>query len=170
MGSAAFDDEDLLGPAPVSAASQTVAEADLARLWGVTARRVRELATDGVIERAAPGRFYLEDSTRRYCEMLRKSAGGGRAAADPDLKAERLREIRERADKLAAQNARLRGELVPARDVEREWASVLRAVRAAMLATPSRVQTRLPHLTAHDVSEIDHEIRAALQEASDDQL
>jgi phage terminase Nu1 subunit (DNA packaging protein) len=33
-----------------------------------------------------------------------------------------------------------------------------------MLAVPSRVQQRLPHLTAHDVAEIDAEVRAALIE------
>jgi phage terminase Nu1 subunit (DNA packaging protein) len=33
-----------------------------------------------------------------------------------------------------------------------------------MLAVPSRVSQRLPHLLAHDLSEIDLEIRAALAE------
>jgi phage terminase Nu1 subunit (DNA packaging protein) len=35
-------------------------------------------------------------------------------------------------------------------------------VRAGLLAVPSRVAARLPHLTAHDILEIDREIRAAL--------
>jgi phage terminase Nu1 subunit (DNA packaging protein) len=39
---------------------------------------------------------------------------------------------------------------------------VLRAVRAGMLAVPSRCAARLPHLNVHDVSGIDTEIRAAL--------
>jgi hypothetical protein len=33
-----------------------------------------------------------------------------------------------------------------------------------MLAVPSRAAQRLPHLTAHDVAEIDVEVRAALTE------
>ena len=33
-----------------------------------------------------------------------------------------------------------------------------------LLAVPSRVQQRLPHLTAHDVSELDREIRDVLAE------
>jgi len=37
-------------------------------------------------------------------------------------------------------------------------------VRAGMLAVPSRCAQRLPGLTAHDVSEIDREVRAALTE------
>jgi hypothetical protein len=39
--------------------------------------------------------------------------------------------------------------------------SLLRTVRAGMLAVPSRVSQRLPGFTAHDVSEIDQDIRAA---------
>jgi len=41
---------------------------------------------------------------------------------------------------------------------------VLRTVRAGMLSVPSRAAQRLPHLSAHDVSEIDLEVRAALTE------
>ncbi len=54
--------------------------------------------------------------------------------------------------------AKMRGELVEAAAVEAEWAGVLRTVRAGMLAVPSRVAARLPHLTAHDLAEIDAEI------------
>lgn len=39
--------------------------------------------------------------------------------------------------------------------VEREWSDVLRQVRAGMLAVPSRVAARLPHLTPQDIREID---------------
>ena len=41
---------------------------------------------------------------------------------------------------------------------------MLRTVRAGMLAVPSRAQQQLPHLTPHDVAQIDSEIRAALIE------
>jgi phage terminase Nu1 subunit (DNA packaging protein) len=44
---------------------------------------------------------------------------------------------------------------------------VLRAVRGGMLAVPSRCAARLPHLSAHDVTEIDSEVRAALTELCD---
>jgi hypothetical protein len=51
--------------------------------------------------------------------------------------------------------AKLCGELVPASEVEAEWASE---------CAPSRCAAPLPGLTAHDVSEIDQEIREALGE------
>ena len=56
-----------------------------------------------------------------------------------------------------------RGDMVRAADVEREWANVLRDVRSTMLAVPSRVESKLAHLSAHDVAEIDSEIKAALE-------
>ena len=59
---------------------------------------------------------------------------------------------------------RASGELVEASAVEPEWSGVLWAVRVGMLAVPSRVAQRLPHLTAHDVSEVDAEVRAVLNE------
>jgi terminase small subunit / prophage DNA-packing protein len=54
--------------------------------------------------------------------------------------------------------------LLDAAEVENEWSGVLRTVRAGMLAVPSRVAQRLPHLTAHDVAEIDAEVREVLTE------
>lgn len=41
---------------------------------------------------------------------------------------------------------------------------MLRTVRAGMLAVSSRVAARLPHLSKHDVAEIDQEIRIVLTE------
>jgi phage terminase Nu1 subunit (DNA packaging protein) len=54
--------------------------------------------------------------------------------------------------------------LVEVAEVEAAWSGALRTIRAGMLAVPSRVAARLPHLTTHDVSEIDNEVRAALTE------
>jgi hypothetical protein len=39
---------------------------------------------------------------------------------------------------------------------------MLRLIRSAVLTARSRVAERLPHLTAHDLAEIDAEFRAAL--------
>ena len=54
--------------------------------------------------------------------------------------------------------------MLPAADVEAGLAPEYRAVRAGLLAVPSRCAGRLPHLTPHDVAEIDAEVRAALTE------
>ena len=77
-----------------------------------------------------------------------------RASALAQVSNERARLARAQAELAEAKLARQRGALLEADAVEREWADVLRTVRAGMLAVPSRVAQRLPHLTAHDVAEI----------------
>lgn len=133
----------------------------LADLLGLTANRVNTLVREGHIPRAGKGRFDRREAVRSYCEHIRKQASG-RSAANPELTEQRTRLASEQADKAEMQNAIARRELIPAVDVEREWSSVLRDVRAAMMAVPSRLQQRLWHLTTHDVTTIDREIRDAL--------
>ncbi len=137
----------------------------IARWFGVTEKSVRELAKAGILVRAGRGQYRLEESARRYCEHIRRTASqrGGEASL-ATLWDERIRIAKEQADALALKNAAARGEMLDAGDVEAEWSGVLRTVRARMLAVPSRAGARLPHLTAHDIAEIDAEVRAVLTE------
>ncbi len=149
---------------------ETVKASELAAILGVTPPTISHLASAGRIVKRGR-RYALAESIRAYCDHLRSPAArAGRPAdapADP-LKAERIRQAKESADKLALQNAAARAELLPSAEVEREWTDILRLVRTGMLALPSRLSGRLGHLTAHDLSEIDHEIRAVLTEAAAD--
>jgi phage terminase Nu1 subunit (DNA packaging protein) len=90
-----------------------------------------------------------------------------RGATDPELRAAKVRLAKEQGDKLELANAIARREFLPASEVADGWASILRNVRAAFLALPSRLQQRLPHLTAHDVRTVDSEIRDTLGELAD---
>ena len=67
---------------------------------------------------------------------------------------------------MALKNEALRGSMVAAADVEREWSDVLRTLRGYILALPTRMQQILPQLTNTDVSKIDEEIRTVLVEIS----
>lgn len=163
---------DLLGDLPADPPAEPIPaiadESQMARLLGVTANRVRTLTRDGLLVKAAPGRWDVRASLTRYLERLRiiaaragaPAAGGGDADA---LRAERLRLTRAQADKEETRVQRERGELVPATDVEREWGNLLRDVRNALLAVPSRFSSLTPHLTPTDVENLDREIRAALE-------
>lgn len=68
------------------------------------------------------------------------------------------------------QNAASRRELLPAKAVVDEWASVLRMVQSRILASPSRIQQQLGYLSAHDVAVIDRELRDVLEELSNNGL
>jgi terminase small subunit / prophage DNA-packing protein len=142
---------------------------ELGALVGISARSIRDLAAAGTIPKAAErGRYPTGPALKAYALHLREAAAArGSGEALPALTSERMREARERADHLALKNAAMRGEMVPALEVERTWTGALRELRARFLAVPARVRQRLPHLTRTDVAALEREIRDALQEAAD---
>ncbi|WP_192931196.1 terminase small subunit [Gemmobacter serpentinus] len=168
-----YDDlDDLLGGSgpqkPDSALPLELDERGMAALTRLSLPQVRTKAREGLFVRSGRGRYDVAESIGRYIEQLRSvaSRSGGRPAAGgdtDDLRAEKLRLTRAQADKEEARVARERGELVPADAVSREWAGILRDLRNALLAVPSRCGAGLPHLTSTDIATLDREIRTALE-------
>ena len=152
--------------APAKPSDALISATDLADLFDLTPRRVGQLVDMGIIHKSG-GRFDRRDCTRAYAACLRNQSQRGVAVND-ELKAEKIRQAREAADKLAIQNAASRGEMVAASAVESAWSNVLREVRSMLLAVPSRCGASLPHLTTHDVRAIDGEIKSALRGLADD--
>ncbi|MBC7147304.1 MAG: hypothetical protein H5U24_18175 [Thioclava marina] len=142
---------------------------------GITANRVHALSRDGVIPRDQPGTaslgrkgvtsFPLRAAIRAYCDHARAGATGRRA--DAELSAEKLRLAREQADKIAFANARARGELLDAREVASAWRGVVVDLRAALLAVPGRVATRLG-MSREEAATLDSEIRTAMEALAHD--
>lgn len=149
-----------------------VHEAELAGLLGLNRQRVGELVRNGVLKRTGRARFDLHDAVGAYCANLREKAGrlgnpSGKSPANAKLNAEKVRLTAAQADERELKLAAARRELLPAKEVQREWAEILGTIRAGLLAVPSRVGVRLGHLTAHDLSEIDAEIRDVLAELAE---
>ncbi len=136
---------------------------------GVSDRTISDYVKKGIVARSGPGKFMLRASIKAVASHLRELSAQ-RGASSAGLTAQRERIAREQADKLEMQNAASRRELLPAKAVADEWASVLRMVRSRMLASPSRIQQQLGHLSAHDVAVIDREMRDALEELSNNGL
>ena len=61
----------------------TVSVTVLSDIFGVTDSRVRQMAREGIVERAAKGRYNLKDSLKNYILAL-KVAGEGSGIADLD--------------------------------------------------------------------------------------
>jgi phage terminase Nu1 subunit (DNA packaging protein) len=137
---------------------------DLAALLGVSVQTIRDLARRGIIVRT--GRtFALEEAIPSYCAHLRKLATGrGGEQTINSAATDRGRLAKAQADSVEIKNARLRGELVDAHEVDIRWASMVRAARSGVMAMPSRISQRLPHLSAHDIVVMEAELRAALTE------
>ncbi|SLN35706.1 Phage DNA packaging protein Nu1 [Aquimixticola soesokkakensis] len=158
-----FQDFKPADPHPEDRIPATMTESEIAAFLGLATSQVRTKTRDGTLVKNGRGRWDVRASLHGYIARLRDGAIKGGGQVPDDLKTEKLRLAKHQADKIEIQNAAARGELVRSADVEREWANVLRDVRSTVLAVPSRVGSKLAHLTAHDVAEIDREIKAALE-------
>jgi phage terminase Nu1 subunit (DNA packaging protein) len=155
---------------------RSLSKSGFAKVIGVSAGRVSQMIAKGLpVEESgqidvARGRLWVNENV----DAGRSAAQGQSAFTFTDephrrsLTAEKTRLAKEQADAAELRNKLLRSDLVKAGDVQREWADVLRKVRAGVLAVTSRVRQQLPHLTAHDASVIDAELRRALEEIAHD--
>ncbi|MCP4935943.1 MAG: DNA packaging protein [bacterium] len=154
-----------------------LSKSGFAKKVGITPGRVSQLIRkglpvddDGKID-VARGRLWIAENVNpiRAAAQKQESLPLGDERQQATLTSERIRLASEQADAASLKNARLRGELVPAIEVENEWAAILRKVRAGVMAVPSRIRQQLPHLTAHDIELIDGELRQALEGLAVDQ-
>jgi len=97
--------------------------------------------------------------------------GGPAAVTTPSALAVATQRERDARAKLAELDyARKARDLVPARDVETRWATLVVAARTTLLGLPTRAKQRLPHLSSLDLVELDKLVREALEElATDDE-
>lgn len=148
-------------PEPIPA---VLHEVPLAQLLGVSGSQVRYLAKEGVAVRVKPSHYATRPTVANYVARLSERAKkAGNPKGNAQLDAEKLRGAKATADKIELANAKARGDLVPTAEVERAWSNVLRDVRSALLAVPSRIGATLPHLSAHDLAAVEREIKAALE-------
>lgn len=144
-----------------------VTAAELAELVGISTRTVHDLLKRGIVIRKGRG-YVLKASVRNYTKHLRDLAtgrGGDSAIASATI--ERGLLLREQRIAKQRENEIAATKLLDAGDVETRWSSILRTVRAGMLAVPTRVAQRSPHLSVRDVSEIDREVRNVLTEVGE---
>jgi len=66
-----------------------------------------------------------------------------------DIKEQKLRETRERADKLALQNARARDQFLDAKDVRRAWEEIFQVMRAEVLGNSDLTEAAQDSLLSH---------------------
>ncbi|MEC5383671.1 hypothetical protein VSX64_23240 [Aurantimonas sp. C2-6-R+9] len=152
---------------PRAVGKQPITTDELADLLDLSVNRVLGLARAGHIPRVSAGRFERRAAVRAYCSYVRKNPVG-RGTSNPAWTEAKTRAAEAQAEKLETANAIARRELIPAVEVEREWSAILRDVRSGLLALPSRLQQRLGHLTTHDITTIDREIRDALAEIANE--
>jgi terminase small subunit / prophage DNA-packing protein len=126
-------------------------------LVGISQQAVSDLMSRGVIKPGDAARDWLMG----YCSNLREQAAGRMAVGELDLVSERARESKERADKLAMQNAVTRDELAPVHVIEQVLSRAGSRVAGILDAIPGALRRRLPLLTSEDVKLIEREIARA---------
>ncbi|MBA4510212.1 hypothetical protein H1057_19600 [Clostridium sporogenes] len=149
--------------------SVTVSSSVLSDIFGLTERRVRQLAEEGIIVKIKRGRYDLSSSVRNYIIHLK---------TNNDLKEDKTKEIdydmehalleRARREKVELELAAMRGQMHHSEDVERVMNDMLANFRSKLLALPTKAS---PMLIARDdigtIQEILHnQMLEVLQELS----
>jgi phage terminase Nu1 subunit (DNA packaging protein) len=139
---------------------RAVTVAAFAKAEHLTPRHVRRLIEDGLPTvktprgpkiRPAAGHAWIDAARRARIEA-------------PSLTDARRGAMLERARKLRLENDTREGQLAPVAEYKRrETARVVRA-KNQLLALPSRVKQRLPHIASEDLIVLDELVRKTLEE------
>ena len=113
----------------------TVSDVVLASLAGVSARRIRQMAEDGRLERSGQNKYPLGASIRA---LLEDAAGSGSA-----LQRERTRKVAADATRAELELAKAMAEVAPIDEMARAWRMQFAVIRQTMMTLPSRVVPRI---------------------------
>lgn len=122
----------------------TVTVKELAILFGVTTRRIRQLAEDGVVVRSDRGRYLLADSVQGYTAFMAKPE-----TDEEDLKMEKARRkaeltLKEAKAKVAALEAKeLEGKMHRSEDVQLFTQGLVNMIKSSLLSMPGRMAVEL---------------------------
>lgn len=108
----------------------------LADLLGLTEKRIRQLAAEGM-PKNGPGRYPLRACIRWHVDYWKAKAIGGPLAES--FHEARRRKLAAEAAVKEAELGKLRGELLPADEVRRAWECALAALRATFRGLPARL-------------------------------
>jgi phage terminase Nu1 subunit (DNA packaging protein) len=142
--------------------TETVSASELSSLLGVSKKTVAAWATAGVVKRTKHGEYDLRESIRGFARHMRDRGGDTTALAAVSASRAELLKIQTERARFALETER--GEWVTLADVEANWCSAFRTIRAAVMAIPNRVAARVSGLSREAVYEMDQEVRDALTE------
>ncbi|MCM1187643.1 MAG: terminase small subunit [Lachnospira sp.] len=147
----------------------TVNSAALEKIIGVSDRRIRQLAEENIIIRAAKGRYKLMDSVTNYILTLKVQMEANNAdSLDGEIDLEEERAIHERVKRHISELKlqTMKGELHKSEDVERVMMDMLASVRAKLLSMPTKLAPILVSRSDIDFvrNTINREVMEALNE------
>jgi hypothetical protein len=134
----------------------------IARLFGVSERRVQQMAKEGIIPKAVKGKYDLVGCVRGYIAFLQDRAFGKNVMLI-DAHQERARLLKAQADKTELEFHLLNRELIPISEVETGWAALVVAFRSRLLGLPTRGAHLAIGIT--DFHEVENALRELVHEA-----
>lgn len=151
--------------------SLTVSAAVLGNIFGVTDRRIRQMAEEGIIVRAAKGRYNLVDSLKNYILSL-KLAVDSNDSDNPDgeLNFEEEKALHERVKRHISEMKlqTMKGELHKADDVRHVMTDMLSSFKTRMMNIPAKAAPVLEDRDAGYIKErLTSEVTEALNELKD---
>ncbi len=124
----------------------TVSSTVLAKLFGLTTRRIRQLESEGIIKKIARGKYSLQENIKNYIIYIKttvdlKENKKEENKVDFELEHALLEKIKR--EKAELELAAMKGEMHFGKDVERVMNDTLSNIKAKMQTIPSRLAPEL---------------------------
>lgn len=126
---------------------ETVGGQVVADWIGLTARRVQQLADEGVIPKVGRGAYPLMESVQAYCKFMRGQGGADEENGVGDLASERAALAKAQRERTELQNAVLRKELIPTDAAVKIMQTLAVAMKTRLLSLPDVVKQRHPDVS-----------------------
>lgn len=117
---------------------QTISVSDLMALTGLTDRRHRQLAEEGYFTPPIKGQYRLAETLKGLFKYFRED----RHAQTKTMAEERLRKVREEADRVAIENANSRNAMVDKADFLRKMEPIYTEMRQRILNSSMMVHEK----------------------------
>ena len=120
----------------------TVNSATLEKILQLSDRRIRQLAEENIIIRAAKGRYKLMESISNYILTLKVSIEAGNSQisdGEIDLEEEKARHERVKRQISELKLLTMQGELHKSEDVERVMTDMLVSIKTKLLSMPAKL-------------------------------
>lgn len=131
----------------MSARDPNYPAAFFARLFNLTERRIQQLAKDGIIPKAAQGKYPLIGVVQAYVKFLQeRSLTGEVSERDKDIKGLRSRLIEAQAIAIELKNEVARGETAPIEVIGDVLSKVCAVIAAEVDSIPLQIKRKHPSL------------------------
>lgn len=132
--------------------------------FGITVRRYRQLAKEGVVPAVVKGKVDFVQAAKGLIEYYRKLAAG---SGDLSLTDERTRLTRIQADRKEIELLKALGELLPVQEAMKAWSAVIMTMKTRLQGSPRKLapilfgctkETEIQEILQREIDEICREL------------